>query len=59
MQILALLLLVGVTIWGVPRASTAADSCKACADHRRTCMANYSGKTCQTEYDRCIKDCKK
>jgi hypothetical protein len=32
-------------------------SCKQCSDQRRTCTANYSGPTCKTEYDRCMKDC--
>jgi hypothetical protein len=36
-----------------------ANSCKQCADQRRACMSGYSGKTCQTEYDRCMKNCKK
>ena len=36
-----------------------ANSCKQCSDQRRACMSGYSGKTCQTEYDRCIKNCKK
>ena len=35
-----------------------ANSCKQCADQRRACMSGYSGKTCQTEYERCMKNCK-
>jgi hypothetical protein len=35
----------------------AANSCKECSDQRRACMSGYSGKTCQTEYDRCMKNC--
>jgi hypothetical protein len=34
-----------------------ANSCKQCSDQRRACMSGYSGKTCQTEYDRCMKNC--
>ena len=33
------------------------NSCKQCSDQRRACMSGYSGKTCQTEYDRCMKNC--
>ena len=37
----------------------AANSCKECSDQRRACASGYSGKTCQTEYERCMKNCKK
>jgi len=36
-----------------------ANGCKQCADQRRTCMSGYSGKTCQTEYERCMKNCQR
>jgi hypothetical protein len=35
------------------------NSCKQCGDQRRACMSGYSGKTCQAEYERCMKNCKK
>jgi len=35
-----------------------ANSCKQCSDQRRACASSYSGKTCQTEYERCMKNCK-
>jgi len=34
-------------------------SCKQCRDQQRACMANYSGKTCKTEYDICMKSCQR
>jgi hypothetical protein len=34
------------------------NSCKQCSDQRRACVSGYSGKTCQIEYDRCMKNCK-
>jgi len=34
------------------------NSCKQCSEQRHACMSGYSGKTCQTEYDRCMKNCK-
>jgi hypothetical protein len=42
-----------------PVQAQGANSCKQCSDQRRACMSGYSGKTCQTEYDRCMKNCKK
>jgi hypothetical protein len=55
---LTIIFLVGL---GTPHSAQAqqANSCKQCADQRRACMSGYSGKTCQTEYDRCMKNCKK
>jgi hypothetical protein len=34
------------------------NSCKQCSEQRHACMSGYSGKTCQTEYERCMKNCK-
>jgi hypothetical protein len=36
-----------------------ANACKQCSDQRRACMTGYSGKTCQTEYERCMKNCQR
>jgi len=54
---LMMIVLIGLS---VPRLAYAqqANSCKQCSDQRRTCMSGYSGKTCRTEYDRCMKNCK-
>jgi hypothetical protein len=35
-----------------------ANSCKQCADQRHACTGGYSAKTCQVEYERCMKNCK-
>jgi hypothetical protein len=55
---LTIIFLIGL---GAPHSAQAqqANSCKQCAEQRRACMSGYSGKTCQTEYDRCVKNCKK
>jgi hypothetical protein len=55
---LIIIVLVGL---GAPRSAQAqqANSCKECSDQRRACMSGYSGKTCQTEYDRCMKNCQR
>jgi len=32
-----------------------ANSCKQCSDQRHACTGGYSAKTCQVEYERCMK----
>jgi hypothetical protein len=34
-------------------------SCKDCAEQQKACMKNYAGPACKTEYQICIKSCKK
>jgi hypothetical protein len=41
---------------GTARAQT---SCKVCADQQKACMKNYAGPTCKSEYQMCMKSCKK
>ncbi|MBR0799963.1 hypothetical protein JQ615_31815 [Bradyrhizobium jicamae] len=54
---IALLMLVGsLTSIASARAQT---SCKVCADQQKACMKNYAGPTCKTEYQMCMKSCKK
>jgi hypothetical protein len=36
-----------------------AQSCKVCAEQRAACMKNYAGPACKTEYQMCLKSCKK
>ena len=36
-----------------------AESCKVCAEQRAACMKNYAGPACKTEYQMCLKACKK
>jgi hypothetical protein len=60
MRKLMLLITVALVVASVPRFAQAqqANNCKQCSDQRRACMSGYSGKTCQTEYDRCMKNCR-
>jgi hypothetical protein len=53
-----IILLVG---FGAPLTAQAqqANSCKQCSEQRHACAGGYSAKTCQVEYERCIKNCKK
>jgi hypothetical protein len=46
-------------VCGASHRVRAADSCKECSDHRKRCMANYPGPTCKTDYDICVKACRK
>jgi hypothetical protein len=34
-------------------------SCQVCADQQKACMKNYAGPTCKSEYQMCMKSCKK
>lgn len=36
-----------------------AQTCKVCAEQRAACMKNYAGPACKTEYQMCLKACKK
>ncbi|MGQ0685045.1 hypothetical protein [Bradyrhizobium sp.] len=48
---LAVLLAAGVPVL--------AQSCKDCAEQQKACMKNYAGPACKSEYQICIKSCKK
>jgi hypothetical protein len=37
----------------------AQSTCTQCRDQLKACQKNYAGKTCKTEYDICMKGCKK
>jgi hypothetical protein len=37
----------------------AQSTCTQCRDQLKACTKNYAGKTCKTEYDICMKGCKK
>ena len=34
-------------------------NCKVCGDQQRACMRNYSAPTCKTEYQMCMKSCRR
>jgi hypothetical protein len=36
-----------------------ANNCKICADTQRACVKNHSKAACSTEYDICMKHCRK
>jgi hypothetical protein len=37
----------------------AADSCKECRDFQRACLTAHSQAACKTDYDICMKHCRK
>jgi len=56
--LLTIVLFVGL---GAPHSARAqqANSCKQCSDQRHACSGGYSAKTCQVEYERCMKNCQR
>jgi hypothetical protein len=60
MRISAITLLMLVGLFGTDNAALAQQpSCKVCGDQQRACMKNYAGPTCKTEYQMCVKSCRK
>jgi hypothetical protein len=61
MRIITSLLIMVFMAWTAPPSAQAqpASNCKQCSEQRRACMSGYSGKTCQTEYERCMKNCQR
>jgi hypothetical protein len=35
------------------------NACKVCSDQQAACMKNYAGPTCKTEFQMCMKSCRK
>ena len=59
MNKLVMVLLVASGAYATFDAAEAQSSCKVCADQQKACMQNYGGPTCKTEYQMCMKSCKK
>ena len=61
MRLVAIIVLVLLGLGGTDTTVRAApaDACKQCRDQQRTCMSNYAGPTCKTEFDRCMKSCRR
>jgi hypothetical protein len=56
--ILALVLLSGGAAFAKEPAASS-NSCKICSDQQSACMKNYAGPTCKTEFQMCMKSCRK
>ena len=54
-----MLVLIGISGTGNSLRAEPANNCKSCGDFRKRCMTNYPGPTCKTDYDICMKGCRK
>ena len=61
MRVLTSLMIVALIGASTPRFAQAeqANTCKQCSDQRHACTGGYSAKTCQVEYERCMKNCQR
>jgi hypothetical protein len=61
MRVLTSLMIIALIGASTPRFAQAeqANSCKQCSDQRHACTGGYSAKTCQVEYERCMKNCQR
>ncbi|RZN11476.1 hypothetical protein CWO91_08600 [Bradyrhizobium genosp. SA-3] len=55
----ALMLSVLTGLFALNATAQAQTSCKICAEQQKACMKNYAGPACKTEYQMCLKACKK
>ena len=55
----AILVLFGLCSITLAAQAQQSNSCKQCREQQQACVKNYSGKTCKTEYDICMKGCQK
>ncbi|MDB5605917.1 MAG: hypothetical protein JWP25_2817 [Bradyrhizobium sp.] len=59
MRVIMTALVVAISACAAFEAARAQTSCKVCADQQKACMKNYAGPTCKSEYQMCMKSCKK
>jgi hypothetical protein len=57
--LLIVMLAAACTVADLTPAMAEQSSCKVCADQQKACMKNYAGPTCKSEYQMCMKSCKK
>ena len=57
--VIVVLALFGFCSINEPLRAQQPSDCKQCSEQQRACMKNYSGKTCKTEYDICMKVCRR
>lgn len=58
-ELLIVLLTAACTAASLASARAEQPSCKVCADQQKACMKNYAGPTCKSEYQMCMKSCRK
>lgn len=59
MRNVALTLSLLTCLFALNATAQAQTSCKVCAEQQKACMKNYAGPACKTEYQMCLKACKK
>ena len=59
MKGLVMAFLVVVGAYATLDTAQAQSSCKACADRQKACVKSYGGPTCKTDYQMCMKSCRK
>ena len=55
----AIVLTLLVAFCGGTGAARAQDTCKECRDFQRACLTAHSKAACKTDYDICMKHCRK
>ncbi len=59
MRAFTILVMVAAGVLANMDAAIGETKCKVCADQQKACMKNYAGPTCKSEYQMCMKSCKK
>ncbi|RXH00952.1 hypothetical protein EAS61_07880 [Bradyrhizobium zhanjiangense] len=59
MRNVPLILFILAGLFALSATAQAQTSCKVCAEQQKACMKNYAGPACKTEYQMCLKACKK
>jgi len=59
MKRLMLAFLAAVGAYAMLDTAQAQSSCKVCADQQKACVKSYGGPTCKTDYQMCMKSCRK
>ena len=59
MRMFTTVFIVAVGVLAITDVAIGQTSCKVCADQQKACMKNYAGPTCKSEYQMCMKSCKK
>ncbi len=53
------LLMVAGWVAAVDTAAAQQPACKVCGEQQKACMKNYAGPACKSEYQMCMKSCRK
>ena len=59
MRIVAVATFALLGFWSAMEPARAADACKECRDFQRACLTAHSKAACKTDYEICLKHCRK